>query len=495
MKKRMFLISGLALLAISITACSEFNPFITSNGSKSSITRFEPKYVSFDIFTFNDTHGNVKDTKEEGLGLSKTATALKELSQNKNSIFISQGDMWQGSVESNYTKGKLVTEWMNEMNFVSMTVGNHEYDWGSQVIKDNIKIANFPMLGINVLDRYSNQRVDYLEPSVTFMRGEAKIGVIGAIGNCISSISSSRVKDVYFAKDDALINLVKQESTRLRNEEHCDFIIYSIHGSATRDEADNYDISLSKQGYVDLVLEGHTHSKYAEKDSAGIYHIQCDGSNNNVCQISVNVDINNDSFEIKSTKYIDFRYEYSPYRNYAPDSATEALLEKYYNDYSFAYGTIGYNSYRRSSAVLKQKVADLYLEEGLKKWGSNYDILLGGGYISCRSPYYLPAGEVTYSQIASLFPFDNEIVLCSVKGSDLQGSNFVNGSNDNYYLTWTSYGNEVRFNINYSQTYYLISDTYSSDYSYNHLTVIDTLEVGLYARDLLKNYIAAGNWA
>ena len=455
----MFLISGLALLAISITACSEFNPFITSNGSKSSITRFEPKYVSFDIFTFNDTHGNVKDTKEEGLGLSKTATALKELSQNKNSIFISQGDMWQGSVESNYTKGKLVTEWMNEMNFVSMTVGNHEYDWGSQVIKDNIEIATFPMLGINVLDRYSNQRVDYLEPSVTFMRGEAKIGVIGAIGNCISSISSS------------------------------------IHGSATRDEADNYDISLSKQGYVDLVLEGHTHSKYAEKDSAGIYHIQCDGSNNNVCQISVNVDINNDSFEIKSTKFIDFRYEYSPYRNYAPDSATEALLEKYYNDYSFAYGTIGYNSYRRSSAVLKQKVADLYLEEGLKKWGSNYDILLGGGYISCRSPYYLPAGEVTYSQIASLFPFDNEIVLCSVKGSDLQGSNFVNGSNDNYYLTWTSYGNEVRFNINYSQTYYLISDTYSSDYSYNHLTVIDTLEVGVYARDLLKNYIAAGNWA
>ena len=193
MKKRMFLISGLALLAISITACSEFNPFITSNGSKSSITRFEPKYVSFDIFAFNDTHGNVKDTKEEGLGLSKTATALKELSQNKNSIFISQGDMWQGSVESNYTKGKLVTEWMNEMNFVSMTVGNHEYDWGSQVIKDNIEIANFPMLGINVLDRYSNQRVDYLEPSVTFMRGEAKIGVIGAIGNCISSISSSKV--------------------------------------------------------------------------------------------------------------------------------------------------------------------------------------------------------------------------------------------------------------------------------------------------------------
>ena len=102
---------------------------------------------------------------------------------------------------------------------------------------------------------------------------------------------------------------------------------------------------------------------------------------------------------------------------------------------------------------------------------------------------------MTYSQIASLFPFDNEIVLCSVKGSDLQGSNFVNGSNDNYYLTWTSYGNEVRFNINYSQTYYLISDTYSSDYSYNHLTVIDTLEVGLYARDLLKNYVAAGNWA
>ena len=139
--------------------------------------------------------------------------------------------MWQGSVESNYTKGYLVTEWMNSMDFVSMTVGNHEFDWGQQRIKDNVELAEFPFLGINVLYRSNNQRVDYLQPSTTFTRGDAKIGVIGAIGDCLSSISSGNVQDIYFAWGQLLSDMVKAEATRLRNEEHCDFIIYSVHGA------------------------------------------------------------------------------------------------------------------------------------------------------------------------------------------------------------------------------------------------------------------------
>ena len=163
----------------------------SSSASSSSSSSSKPQNVSLDIFAINDMHGNVKDTPGKGIGIAKSTTALKELSKDKNSVFISQGDMWQGSVESNYTRGKLVTEWMNNMNFVSMTVGNHEYDWGYEYIVENSAIANFPTLGINVINKYSHQRVDYLTPSTTFVRGDAKIGVIGAIGNCWSSISTS----------------------------------------------------------------------------------------------------------------------------------------------------------------------------------------------------------------------------------------------------------------------------------------------------------------
>ena len=449
--------------------------------------------VALDLYAFNDTHGNVRDTIGEGLGISRTTTALKELSNDQNSIFISQGDMWQGSVESNYTRGNLVTEWMNSLNFVSMTVGNHEYDWGEEAIIQNRGLANFPTLGINVINRSTNKRVDYLDPSVTFTRDGAKIGVIGAIGNCLSSISASKVGNVYFAKGNELTELVKEEATRLRDEEDCDFIIYSIHGSASRDSADQYDISLSNDNYVDLVLEGHTHDGYAEIDEGGVYHVQCEGYNNQISHISVNVEIGGD-VEVTDATLLDFSYSNSPYKAYDEDSATNALFLKYYDCFSFAYEVIGHVSENKNAKALKNKVADLYLEEGLKKWGDDYDIILGGGYISCRGNGLLPAGDVTYSQLATLFPFDNDIVLCSIMGANLRNTSFVTGSST-YSTTWSSYGVSIKDSINNFDTYYLVTDTYNSDYKYNNLTVIDVLdENGRYARDLLNDYIAAGNW-
>ena len=482
-------------------ASSSSNPSSSSGSSSSSSQQTKPDNASFEIFAFNDTHGNVRDTEGAGLGIAKTTTVVKELSRGKNAICISQGDMWQGSIESNYTHGNLVTEWMNSLNFVSMTVGNHEYDWGKEAIIQNSQLANFPTLGINVLNKSDNKRVDYLEPSTTFTRAGVKFGVIGAIGNCLSSISASKVQGITFATGDALTNLVKAESIKLRQEENCDFIIYSIHGSAST------DLSLSNEHYVDLVLEGHTHQNYAEMDDAGVYHVQCYGDNRNIYQITVDMNFVTNSYVVTPTN-INLNCPYSPYANYQEDSATNALFQKYYDSYSFAYATIGQISEDKDANQLRTKAAELYLSEGLEKWGGSYpNIILGGGYMSCRSPYYLPAGEVTYSQLASLFPFDNDVVLCSVLGSDLRTTQFIRGSS-NYFVDWTSYGESIKNDIQNSETYYLVTDTYSSDYymdptpnesGYTHycpsMVVIDALQFGgRYARDLLADYIAEGNW-
>lgn len=474
----------------SYTSSSSYSSSHSSSSSSSSITQRDN--VTLNILAFNDTHGNVKDTQGKGIGISKTSTLIKELRNTyPNVVCISQGDMWQGSVESNYTRGNLVTEWMNQMEFVSMTVGNHEYDWGKEYIIQNQELANFPTLGINVLNRSNHQRVDYLSPSVTFERDGAKVGVIGAIGNCLGSISSSKVKDVYFATGDDLTNLVKQESQRLRNQEHCDFIIYSIHGAGDRDTDDSYDISLSNDHYVDLVLEGHTHQGYKYQDDAGVYHVQNSGYNQSIYQITVNLDFKNGTQNVNAFAY-DTSYN-SDYSDYAKDGTTEALFTKYYDCYGFAYEPLGTIDSYKNSNVLRDKIADLYLEEGTKKWGNQYNILLGGGYQSCRGSG-LSAGEVTYSDLDNLFPFDNEIVLCSVKGSDLRNTQYITGAST-YFVSWSEYGTSVKDNLEDNTTYYLVSDTYGSDYAPNHLTVVDTLETGIYARDLLMRFIKNGGWA
>ena len=131
------------------------------------------------------------------------------------------------------------------------------------------------------------------------------------------------------------------------------------------------------------------------------------------------------------------------------------------------------------------------LEKGFEEWGKEYDIVLGGGYLSVRAPYNLSVGEVKYSALQSIFPFDNTLDLCSVKGKDLK-SKFINTSNSNYFVYYGDYGQSVRFGIDDEATYYIIVDSYTSSYAPNRLTVIDSLGDGIYARDLLAEYIKSG---
>ena len=391
--------------------------------------------------------------------------------------------MWQGGAASNSTKGKLVTEWMNQLGFTSMTIGNHEFDWGTSYIESNRELANFPFLGINVYDRYTNQRVDYLDPSVVINKNGAKIGVIGAIGNCYNSIASSMVSDIYFKVGDELTNLVKNEAIRLRNEEGCDFIIYSLH-----EDSKNYNVVLSD--YVDIVFEGHTHQNYVTTDSKGIYHIQSAGSNETINYINVTINTTKDTFEINRTTSI----ETNDYSNFSNDSQAEALFTKYADEINGTNEVLGYNVYERGSTVLRKLVAKLYLEYGQKAWGSSYNIFLGGGYISCRSPYTLYEGDVKYGDLYTLFPFDNYLTLCSISGSDLE-SVFIYTSDRNYYMSYSDYGNNNMYAVDPYATYYVVVDSYTSTWAPNNLTEVARYNPEtFFARDMLAEFARNGGF-
>ena len=154
--------------------------------------------ILLDLFAINDLHGKFDDT-DANEGVDELSTFLKNFqNKNKYTLLLSSGDMWQGSSESNLTKGQLVTEWMNEMDFVSMTLGNHEYDWGEEYIIENSKLAEFPFLAINVYDRDTNKLAQYCSPSTVIDLGDIQIGIIGAIGDTYSSISAEKSGGFYF---------------------------------------------------------------------------------------------------------------------------------------------------------------------------------------------------------------------------------------------------------------------------------------------------------
>lgn len=448
--------------------------------------------IAFDFYVINDLHGKFDDTSQQP-GVDELSMFLREEQMvEDNVILLSSGDMWQGSSESNQTKGAILVDWMNDLGFAAQTLGNHEFDWGEEYVVQNAERAEFPFLAINIFDKKTSQRVSYAQPSVMIEKSGIKIGIIGAIGDCYSSIAAEKSAGFTIMTGMALSSLIKTEAEKLRAE-GADYIVLSIHDGY--DESydrmhvipDNklssyYDIGLSK-GVVDLVFEGHTHQSYVLMDSCGIYHLQNGGENKGISHVKVYINSVTHESSVEEAEIVTS----ATYSRRASDSVRDRLLEKYSDQIAWTKEIVANLDtawYRDSIGNL---VAQLYYERGVEEWGNKYDIVLGGGLISVRSPSFFSKGGVSYSMIQSVLPFDNELVLCSCKGWQLNQV-FFKSTNSKYYNYCGEYGETVRKNIENDKTYYVIVDTYTSTYAPNGLTEIARLDPGIYARDLVLEY-------
>lgn len=449
--------------------------------------------VPVKFYAINDLHGKLADG-DSHIGVDELTAYWRNEQKYNNVVLLSAGDMWQGSSESNMTQGQILTDWMNDLGFAAMTLGNHEFDWGEAAIEANAATAQFPILAINIYDRDTNERVEYCDASTVVEFGNVQIGIIGAMGDCYNSIAADKTQGVYFKVGDELTQLVKEESQRLRTECGVDFIVYVLHdGYGSTTDAENlsgnqissyYDIDLSN-GYVDLVFEGHSHQKYCFVDRYGVYHMQNRGDNKGgVSYAQVSINYITGSYQVGEAKSI----ATDQYKNWDDDPIVEDLLEKYKEQIAPAEKIVGYNSQYRSSQELGQIVAQLYYELGVATWGDAYTITMGGGSLSTRSPYNLSAGEVKYADLQSLFPFDNEIRLCAIEGSELK--QWFIGKGD-YYAIGAD-GPLKKEDIQNDTIYYIVLDTWTSDYDRIDLTVLAEYTPGIYARDLLADFIAAG---
>lgn len=78
-------------------------------------------------------------------GIAYLAAKVEELRQERPSLLISAGDMIQGNNWANLFQGESVIELVNEIRCDAMVVGNHEFDFGQEVLKKRISEATFPV--------------------------------------------------------------------------------------------------------------------------------------------------------------------------------------------------------------------------------------------------------------------------------------------------------------------------------------------------------------
>ena len=61
-----------------------------------------------------------------------------------NVLLVDGGDQFQGSLFYTYYKGKAAAELMNTLGYDAMTVGNHEFDDGPEVLRGFMDAVGFP---------------------------------------------------------------------------------------------------------------------------------------------------------------------------------------------------------------------------------------------------------------------------------------------------------------------------------------------------------------
>ena len=104
------------------------------------------------IYHTNDVHGHLQGDGSSAVGIDYVA-ALH--ASTPNSLLVDAGDATQGMPVVSLSKGASAIELMNAAGYDAMCLGNHEFDFGQEVLLTNAEAAEFPMLSANVVRKDS----------------------------------------------------------------------------------------------------------------------------------------------------------------------------------------------------------------------------------------------------------------------------------------------------------------------------------------------------
>ncbi len=391
-----------------------------------------------EIYTINDTHGAASYASGDGKyqsGIRKLSSCLREEERYcpDSSIVLSSGDMWQGGAESNLTKGRYMVDWMNLIGFESMAIGNHEFDWKVDTIAANATQANFPFLGINIVDTAGN-RPSWAKPSKVIERGPYRIGVIGAIGPVESSIASASRGGYSFLWSN-ITSLVETESNRLRKEEGCNLVLLSFHYSSSKTA---YSTTLWPG--IDAVLEGHTHQSYGFVDKNGVPHVQTYANGSDIRKISF-------AYSESEKKLVYQNYEDIPFDTIAKktdDPLTDRMALHYEAEVASISKEVVYHS---ETSIGKNDLAQFAVRafyEYYRDDSSDTRPFVAAIINTGAVRQTLPAGDITYGDLMAALPFDNTNIVASTSPSTL--TTWLNNSYySTYSVTYDASLSEVRF--------------------------------------------------
>jgi len=184
-------------------------------------------------------------------GSARLVSAVAEArARSNNAILVDGGDQFQGTLFYTYYKGKVAAEMMNKLGYDAMTVGNHEFDDGPEVLRGFMDAVDFPVLMSNADFSAEPLLATKLLKSTVIERGGEKLGLVGLTPEDTDELASPG-PNVHFTDP---VPAVQAEVDRLTAQGVNKIIVLSHSGYRT-----DQRIAAGTTG-IDVIVGGHTNT-------------------------------------------------------------------------------------------------------------------------------------------------------------------------------------------------------------------------------------------
>ncbi len=195
-----------------------------------------------DVYEYN----TVDDGRKGSFPRIETLRA-KIKAKNPNTLFVFSGDTISPSVASSLFRGRQMIEMWNALGLDFATLGNHEFDFGPDVLKQRMKESRFEWLISNVHDanspKFSNASTGTIREC-----GGVKIGLFGLLTPDTAENSNAGAQVVF---EDPVAS-AKKTVAELRGQ-GAEIVVAITHETLEEDK------KLARECDIDLILGGHEH--------------------------------------------------------------------------------------------------------------------------------------------------------------------------------------------------------------------------------------------
>lgn len=209
---------------------------------------------SFDLTLIhtNDEHAYHTPNSNGDGGQARLATVIDQIRASvANSLLVDAGDRFTGTLFHQLYRGQDNAQIMNLLGYEVMTLGNHEFDDGDDVLAAFIEAVNFPVVSANVTVPEDNPLSGLYTSTVTLEVGGEQIGIIG-LTTAETAYIASPGEGVEFNEDYATV--VNEAAAGLTEAGVNKIILLSHIGLGV-------DLDLAPQLVgVDVIVGGHSHT-------------------------------------------------------------------------------------------------------------------------------------------------------------------------------------------------------------------------------------------